>query len=308
MRKSVVIASGKGGTGKTTVTAAFAHLAAEHHRLVVADTDVEASNLPLALHPQDVSCEAFSGGTKADIDAQICTQCGVCEDTCRFGAVSPSPQGVFRVNPFLCEGCTRCALLCPAGAVTMVPSAVGEACSGESATGPVAFGQLGPGEDLSGKLVTEVRRLAATAAERTDADLVLIDGPPGVGCPLIAAVSGADLVIAVAEPSVSGAHDLERLVQLAERLHVPVSVVLNKTGLSEDGAMRIRAMCELRGLKLVAELPFDEAMAVFLETLAQGDIGRVLDQSSFGQKIADAWRTIEKDLRLGTGTGEPAGS
>lgn len=156
--KSIVIASGKGGTGKTTLTAALAHLCAQRYRVVVADADVEASNLPLALHSTDVSCEAFTGGAKAQIDANACTACGLCAEVCRFDAVSPTAEGEYLIDPYRCEGCGRCERQCPASAITMKPTTVGEACRGESDVGPMAFGQLGPGEDLSGRLVTEVRR------------------------------------------------------------------------------------------------------------------------------------------------------
>jgi MinD superfamily P-loop ATPase len=295
--KSIVVASGKGGTGKTTVTAALARLSAPHNRIVMADADVEASNLPLALHPRDVSCEAFAGGAKAQIDPNVCTECGVCASVCRFDAVTSTRQGAYLIDPFACEGCGRCERECPSGAITMNPTAVGEACRGMSDLGPIAFGQLGPGEDLSGRLVTEVRRLATNAGYESDADLVLIDGPPGVGCPLISAIASTDLLLAVAEPSVSGVHDLGRLVDLAERVNVPVSVLLNKSDLSKDGARGIRELCAWRGLDL-AEAPFDEAGASLLATLAHRSADGGLTQNPFSQAVAGAWHSIARLLEL----------
>jgi MinD superfamily P-loop ATPase len=296
--KSVVVASGKGGTGKTTVTAALAHLSAARYRVVVADADVEASNLPLALHPHDVSCEAFTGGATADIDQEACTACGLCADVCRFDAVSLTSEGEYRIDPYQCEGCGRCERDCPSSAIAMKPSTVGEACRGQSDIGPIAFGQLGPGEDLSGRLVTEVRRLAADAAEGSDAQLVLIDGPPGVGCPLISAVASTDLLVAVAEPSVSGAHDLGRLADLAARVNVPLAVLLNKADLSREGAEGIRVLCRSRGLDLIAEVPFDEAGASFLAALAQRSADGNPPQASFSAELTTAWHSIQRVLEL----------
>jgi MinD superfamily P-loop ATPase len=296
--KSVVMASGKGGTGKTTITAAFAHLAARRLRVTVADADVEASNLSLALHVRDLSCEVFPGGSKGVIDAAVCTECGLCARVCRFDAITRGPSGMYRVDPFACEGCGRCAFECPAGAAAMTPSTAGEACRGDSVVGPAAFGQLGPGEDLSGKLVTEVRRLAADSAERHDSDVLFIDGPPGIGCPLLAAVASTDLLVAVAEPTVSGAHDLERLADLAARLRLPVRVVLNKVDLSEEGAARIRRLCASRGLALLAEVPFEPTLAALLETLAEGAEGSSVERASGMREVAKAWEAIERELGL----------
>jgi MinD superfamily P-loop ATPase len=306
--KQVVIASGKGGTGKTTVTATLAHLSAAHYRVVVADADVEASNLPLALHPHDVSCEAFSGGATAEIDQTACTACGLCADVCRFDAVSLADTGEYRVDPFQCEGCGRCERDCPSSAIAMKPSTVGEACRGETDIGSIAFGQLGPGEDLSGRLVTEVRRRATDAGAASHADLILIDGPPGVGCPLISAVASTDLLVAVAEPSVSGAHDLGRLADLAARVNVPLAVLLNKADLSAEGAEGIRTLCRSRNLELIAEVPFDEAGASYLAALAQRSADSDLPHGPFSQQVARAWNSIQHTLELHASTSERADS
>ncbi len=291
--RSIVVASGKGGTGKTTLTAAFAHLAARDHRVVVADADVEASNLPLALRVRTDGCVAYSGGAEARIDASACSACGECETVCRFAAIAPGPDA-FAVDHLACEGCGRCARVCPSGAITMNPRIVGEACTGESEVGPAAFGQLGPGQDLSGRLVTEVRRLAAEAAERHAADLVLIDGPPGIGCPLIAAVANTDVLVAVAEPSISGVHDLERLVELARRLNLPVNVVLNKADLAQAGADGIRDLCRARSVPIIGEVPFDPAIAAMLEAMA---LGRSVEEARAPglDAIADAWLRVRDE-------------
>ncbi|MDZ4655394.1 MAG: ATP-binding protein [Coriobacteriia bacterium] len=272
--RTLVVASGKGGTGKTTLSAAFAHFAADDRPVVVADCDVEAANLPIALGASDVVCEAFGGASEAVIDVAACSACGACVDVCRFGAVEPrvtGPDVAYHVDPWVCEGCGACALVCPTGAVTMRPKQAGEACSGLTSIGPIVFGNLRPGEDLSGKLVTEVRERARHLAETTDAALVVIDGPPGIGCPVIAAIVNTDHLVAVTEPSASGVHDLDRLVRLARRLDVPVSAILNKADLSASGAERVRTYCAEAGIELIGEVPFDPALAKLLGGMAEGN-------------------------------------
>ena len=303
--RSIVVASGKGGTGKTTLSALFARLASEHMTVVVVDGDVEASNLPLALRATDSSCSAFPGGARAVIDAELCTGCGVCMQVCRFQAISRSAAGVCVVDRFACEGCGCCAALCPNGAAVMTPSTAGEACLGRSDVGPIAYGRLGPGEDLSGRLVTEVRLLGSQAAERQGADVVLIDGPPGIGCPLVAAIASTDLVIAVAEPTVSGAHDLGRLADVAARLGLPMRVVLNKADLSLDGASEVRDLCASRGLTLLGEVPFDEALAD-VNGAGLAETRTFTATSAPGMRaVASVWQALGCELGLQTRTAGP---
>lgn len=272
--RSIVVASGKGGTGKTTLTALFALLAAREARVVLADADVEASNLPLALAARTDACEKFEGGAVARIEPIACANCGMCARVCRFDAIIEPARADDRtrhaVDPWACEGCGACLMACRYGAIKMQKSSAGQACSGTAITGPIAFGQLGPGEDLSGRLVTEVRNRAQSAAEAHEADVLLIDGPPGIGCPVIAAITNTDLLVAVTEPTVSGEHDLGRLVELAARLDVPVKVVLNKSDLSDDGAQRIRDLAARLDIDVIAEVPFDEELARLLPELAAG--------------------------------------
>jgi MinD superfamily P-loop ATPase len=270
--KTFVIASGKGGTGKTTLSALFAHFSAPEHPLVVADCDVEASNLPLALRAEVTSREAFAGSEKAIVDEDLCTGCERCLDSCRFGAISTLVDGTARIDEWACEGCGACATACRHGAISLEPRQAGELFGGECFSGAIVFGQLQPGQDLSGKLVTSVRERAKALAEEQGADLVLIDGPPGIGCPVIASISGADGLLAVAEPSLSGEHDLRRLIALARQLRVPVKVVLNKADLSAEAAERLRATCREEGLELIGEVPFDEELLPALERMAQRDV------------------------------------
>ncbi len=296
--KSVAIASGKGGTGKTTMTAVLAWLASRNHAVAVADADVEASNLPLALRVRSQECTEFRGGAKAVISAGECTSCGLCLQVCRFQAVLRPDRGPFSVDRLSCEGCGHCALVCPSGAVTMVPASVGQACRGVSPVGPIAFGQLGPGQDLSGRLVTEVRRLGLLAAQDAGAEVLFIDGPPGTGCPLIAALSSTDLVVAVAEPTLSGVHDLGRLADLAARFRIPVRVVLNKADLSAEGARGLREFCAGKGLPLLAEIPFDRDFAGTLQAMADPAACAALQGSPAWREASKAWLTLASELGL----------
>jgi MinD superfamily P-loop ATPase len=294
--KTLVVASGKGGTGKTTLSALFARFSAPDRPLVVADCDVEASNLPLALRTEITSREAFAGSEKAVVDEDLCSGCERCLDSCRFDAISILFDGIAQVDEWSCEGCGACATACRHGAISMEPRQAGELLSGECSTGAIVFGQLRPGQDLSGKLVSSVRERAKALAKERSAELVLVDGPPGIGCPVIASVSGADGILAVAEPSLSGEHDLRRLVALARQLRVPIKVVLNKADLSSEAAVRLRAMCREEELELVGEVPFDEDLLPALERMAQGNGPEPLpgQEASPGVRAARSiWERVE---------------
>ena len=273
--RRIVFASGKGGTGKTTLAAVCAHLAAAEGPLVLADCDVEAANLPIALRASAIARKPFAGASVARIDPARCRGCGACRRACRFGAIGPAEDfeasRVFRIDAWACEGCGACMPTCADRAITAHAATAGEVVSAESVAGPMVFGRLGPGEDLSGKLVTEVRRQASVLADSAGARLMLLDGPPGVGCPAIAAVADTDLMVAVTEPTIAGEHDLARLVTLARRLGVPVAIVLNKADLSGPGAARIRAYASGQRLPLIGEIPFDPGLASLLERSAAGD-------------------------------------
>ncbi len=294
--RSITVASGKGGTGKTTLSALFAHMAAESLNVVVADADVEASNLPLALRLEHGSCEVFEGGLKAVIRADRCSACGVCAEACRFGAISVDDER-YRVDAVVCEGCGTCAYVCPLDAVSMVRQKAGEACTGMSVVGPIAYGQLRPGYDLSGKLVTEVRSRAVALGAVHGADVLIIDGPPGTGCPAIASITGTDLIVAVAEPTRSGAHDLGRLETLARRFALGVVVVLNKADLSSAGAREVRDLCTARDLPLLAEIPFDPALVDALAGLASGaTLGDMPAKSQAMRIVRETWEQLDAML------------
>jgi len=294
--KTLVVASGKGGTGKTTITALFARLASPGSA-VLADCDVEASNLPLALTAKIDRKTGFEGAARASIDAAKCVGCGRCEEACRIGAIRARSQyGRRRVDQWMCEGCGVCERVCPAGAVASSPSKAGEIFEGRTSVGEIAFARLAPGEDLSGKLVTQVRARAQAIGSRLGARLLLIDGPPGVGCPLIASMSNAHGVIAVAEPSRSGVHDLLRLVELARHLGVPLRVVLNKADLSESGRKALLEACGDEDLEVLGEVPFDSRMATVPASTSGKELAERLlpDGSRPGiQAVSEVWRRVE---------------
>ncbi len=227
VRREIGVVSGKGGTGKTTVTACLAVLASDK---VLADTDVDAADLHLVLRPLTLEAAPFSGGKSFHIDPEVCTACGLCEQKCRFEAISHAPT--YTIDPAACEGCGLCALVCPVEAVFTRDAINGRTFVSQTPYGPMVHARLGIGEENSGKLVTEVRRLAGRLADRTSAPLVLADGPPGVGCPVIASITDLDQVLVVTEPTVSGVHDLERVLDLAAHFRVPAGVIINKADLN----------------------------------------------------------------------------
>jgi len=260
--KQLVILSGKGGTGKTTVTAALAHLAAQEYHIVLADADVDAANLGLVLAPVTEETHDFTGGRVAVIDAEHCIACGRCAEVCRFDAVRPGD--VYRIDPLACEGCAACIYECPAGAISMQPQRAGQWFVAATRYGPLYHAHLFAGQENSGKLVTLVKQMARLRAFDDEADLLLVDGPPGIGCPVIAALSGADLALIVTEPTVSGAHDLERALGLAAHFAIPAAVLLNKSDLSPAQAEAIAAYCAVQDIPLVGRLPYDPAVTAAL--------------------------------------------
>jgi MinD superfamily P-loop ATPase len=258
MAKELVVLSGKGGTGKTTVAAALAHLAAQEARLVLADADVDAANLELVVGVEIEARHEFHGGKEAIVDPALCTACGRCAEVCRFGAIVAGET--YAVDNVLCEGCAVCFYQCPAEAIRMEESLDGSWFLSRSRYGPLVHGTLRAGRENSGKLVALVKQEARRLAEETGAELLLVDGPPGIGCAVIASLSGAGLALAVTEPTVAGFHDLERIVGVARHFQVPMLVCLNKADLSPQQAAEVERYCAVEGIELLGRIPFDPAV------------------------------------------------
>jgi MinD superfamily P-loop ATPase len=272
--KQLVILSGKGGTGKTSVAAAFAHLAAAGEppvRAVLADADVDAANLELVLAPQTLETHEFIGGPVALIDPEKCQGCGICAQVCRFDAISPchpvTVSPCHTVDPIACEGCAACVYQCPEQAIHMAPQLAGHWFRSDSRYGPLFHAALRPAQENSGKLVTLVKQQARLLALDGGYDAVLVDGPPGIGCPVISAAAGADLALIVAEPTASGIHDMERVLATTAHFRVPALVCINKADIYPQGTDQIRAYCQERDIEVVGYIPFD---ATVTSAMVQG--------------------------------------
>jgi MinD superfamily P-loop ATPase len=287
--RQIVVLGGKGGTGKTTVVAALAHLMAAEQRLVLADADVDAPNLGLLLAPKALTSEQFVGGSEAVIDAAQCVGCGRCQEVCRYEAVA-AQNGVYVVDPIACEGCAACAYACPAQCIRMEPAVSGEWRRSETRFGPFVHARLFAGQENSGKLVSLVRQQAQLVAEEQGAELILIDGSPGIGCPVIAAVTGADLALMVTEPTISGQHDLERVLGVAAHFGVPAAVCINKGDINPARTAEIEAYCRERDLPMLGVLPYDD------DAMATMRRGQAVTEASTGP-MAQALQALWADLR-----------
>lgn len=287
--REVVVISGKGGTGKTSVVAAFAALAGG---AVLADCDVDAADLHLVLDPDVGSPHDFSGRQQAVIDPAACTACGRCAEVCRFAAVLGGRADDYSVDPVACEGCELCLRVCPSDAVHMEPVVNGAWMISETRFGPLVHARLGVAEDNSGKLVTLVRKEARATALRHGLPLVIVDGSPGIGCPVIASLSGADLVLAVTEPTVSGRYDLERALQVVRQFRLPFAVIVNRADLNERLTAAITEETTAQGALFVTTIDYDPSV-----TRAQVDgIDVVTYGGSVAASMAEAWDAVREAL------------
>lgn len=261
--KELVVISGKGGTGKTSLVASFAALA---DKAVLADCDVDAADLYLVLEPQIVRQEDFSGGKRARIDPEICTACGRCRQLCRFNAIHfdgpPSSElaQTFRVDPIACEGCGVCAWFCTVGAIEFEQAVNGQWYVSHTRHGPMVHAKLGVAEENSGKLVSTVRKEAGRIAREGGHELVLIDGSPGIGCPVVASITGADLVLIVSEPTLSGLHDFERVAAVAKHFGIPAMLCVNKWDINEEMAEKLEQQARESGVEVAGRVRYDRAV------------------------------------------------
>lgn len=249
--KQIVVISGKGGTGKTVLTASFASLAKNK---VMVDCDVDAADLHLLLHPEIKERHEFRGGLTAQINPDLCEKCGECISVCRFNAISDN----FIIDQITCEGCNVCSYICPKSAIIVKENIAGEWYISDTKYGPFVHAKLGIAEENSGKLVSVVRQAAKEIAEKQNLDYVIIDGPPGIGCPVFASIANVDLALIVTEPTLSGIHDMERVVKVSKHFNVSTMVVINKFDINNENTEEIKKICQKEDLEVVAQLPFSE--------------------------------------------------
>jgi MinD superfamily P-loop ATPase len=277
--KELIVISGKGGTGKTSLMGAFAYLA---ENKVLCDADVDAADLHLLTNPSVRQQHDFKSGHTAFIDKGGCTACGMCRDLCRWDAIDDD----FIIDPIACEGCGVCVYFCPEKTIEFPENTCGEWYISDTRFGPMVHARLGIAEENSGKLVTLVRSEAKKLAEQIAAPLILTDGPPGVGCPVIAAIGGANGVLAVAEPSVSGIHDLKRVCQLAAHFKVPAMICINKFDLNMAMTEEIESYARSSGIECLGRIPFDP---VFTHAMVQA---QTIFEYDAGAASADAVKKV----------------
>jgi MinD superfamily P-loop ATPase len=287
--REIIVISGKGGTGKTSLTAAFAHLAAD---AVICDLDVDAPDLHLILQPEINVREDFYSGHEAVIDPETCTACGLCAEMCRFGAVSNPPTG-YRIDPLKCEGCKVCVQFCPAGAIGFPDRHCGEWFISETRFGPMVHAQLFPGAENSGRLVALLRQKARALAQESGRSLILSDGAPGIGCPVISSLSGTDFAVLVTEPTPSGRHDLERVAELCRHFKIPTGVIVNKADLNPANTTDIQRWCAAAQTEFLAALPYDPAVT---EAMVQRQTVTEFSADGLSMAIRRTWLRI---LELG---------
>ena len=283
--KEVVILSGKGGTGKTSIVGSFAALA---QKKVLADCDVDAADLHLLLNPSITEENEFWSGQVAVIDDEECTQCGLCQDVCRFDAIKD-----FKVDPVPCEGCGFCSHICPVEAITMKESLSGHWFISDTKYGHLVHARLGIAQENSGKLVALVRQQAKQIAKRDGLDFIISDGPPGIGCPVISSLSGANLALLVTEPTLSGIHDLERVRGVCHHFGIPALVCVNKYDLNEDNTHQIENYCLNQGVEVAARVPFDNTVT---EAIVQGLPVVEYSQGRVTQEIESLWQHVTRAL------------
>ena len=293
--KQLVVISGKGGTGKTVITAAFASLA---ENKVMADCDVDAADLHLLLSPKILERHEFKSGKTAVIDNEKCTQCGKCVKVCRFNAINNSefrtPNSKLIIDPISCESCGICFHICPKGAIKMEDNLSGEWFISDTKYGPFVHAKLGIAEENSGKLVTVVRQKAKLIAEKEKRDLVIIDGSPGIGCPVISCITGTDGILIVTEPSLSGKHDMIRVVELARHFKIKTFVIVNKYDLNLRISEEIELYCCPNRALFVGKIPFDPIV-----TKAMVNKKNVIEYSdgTIASQIRDIWEIIRDELK-----------
>ena len=297
--KQLVVLSGKGGVGKTIITAAFAHLAGSSsvwEQTVIVDADVDAANLEFVLSPQIIHREDFQGGRIAEINQAACSGCGDCQDLCRFDAIKQmgKNEGVFIIDPIACDGCAACMYQCPGAAIAMTDQIVGECYRSTSPYGPLFHAELRPAQENSGKLVALIKQRARQLAIEEQCDLILVDGPPGIGCPVIAAASGVDLALIVVEPTVSGVSDMRRILQTIDHFGSTSIVCINKADLNQPIADQIELICQQVNIPLAGRIPYDDQV---IDSIVAGEpITLFSPDARVSQELVEIWKNVSRTL------------
>jgi MinD superfamily P-loop ATPase len=284
--KELLILSGKGGTGKTSIVGSFAAVA---QNKILADCDVDAADLHLLLNPSVREQNDFFSGQVAVIDEDKCTECGLCQDECRFDAISN-----FTVDPISCEGCGFCSHICTVEAITMNERKAGEWFISDSKYGPLVHARLGIAQENSGKLVALVRRQARELAEKSGLGYIISDGPPGIGCPVISSLSGVSLALIVTEPTLSGIHDMERVLGVCRHFGVPAVVCINKYDINDENTRAIQEYCRENDVEVAAKVPFDNAVT---EAMVKGISVVEYTDSGVAREIKSLWDYIDRRLQ-----------
>jgi MinD superfamily P-loop ATPase len=284
--KEIVVLSGKGGTGKTSIVGSLAALVESK---VLADCDVDAADLHLLLNPSVKQENEFWSGQMAYVAPDKCTECGLCQELCRFNAISD-----FEVDPVSCEGCGFCSHICPVEAITMKENLSGHLFVSETRYGPLVHARLGIAQENSGKLIAEVRQQAKQLAGEQGLDYIISDGPPGIGCPVISSLSGVSQALLVTEPTLSGMHDLERVLGVCRHFGVPALVCINKYDINEDNAQEIENYCFSQGVEVAAKIPFDNTVT---EALVRGVPVVEHSNGMVSQEIRKLWNDIRETLK-----------
>jgi len=285
--KQITVISGKGGTGKTSITSALATIAKNS---VIADCDVDAADMFLIMKPHNIKTEKFPGGKVAVIDDKKCTNCGICKDLCNFDAIS-LVHNKMTVSDFACEGCELCMHACPEHAISMQQSDDSRWFIANTRFGPMIHARLGIAEDLSGKLVAIVREQAKKIAEKQNKDYILIDGPPGIGCSVIASLTGTDIAVIVTEPTQSGLHDLKRIAKLTQHFKVKSYAIINKFDINNNVSHIIENYCNDNNIDMIAKIPFDKTFVDAM--ISQQSIIEYNPDSEISKIIYSIWEKIK---------------
>ncbi len=286
--KELVVISGKGGTGKTSIVSSFAALAED---AVFADCDVDAADLNLILQPEILKKEEFIGGKAAEIIPELCSNCGLCLETCEFGAIIEEDNDniTFKIDPLSCEGCGVCHYVCPDEAIRLIDRRSGEWYISKTRFGPLVHAKLGIGGENSGKLVTQIRTAAKEIAEQSKRNLIIIDGSPGTGCPVIASITGVDMALIVTEPTRSGVHDMKRIFELCRHFHVRAYGCINKWDINQDISDEIEKWAKNKGMEILGKIDYDN---VFTEAQIEKKSVVEFKNGKISRQINNMWLKI----------------